>query len=601
MNYLKGFINFIGIGLILISLSSCSDSLSSYLHNEPKDVVSSEVQWASETSADLFLNDIYGSLPNYWNSPENLDNFTDDNDVNYYYTSFNWKKGIVNPSSSNYTVWGGTTGPADLTNWGDTYRKVRKCNTFIQQIKKHKENYSEEWFHQRLDEARFLRAYFYSEFFTKIGGIPIITKPLNRRTMGEDELYKERATFKEFVDFLTSELTSIVQNGYLEVKYGPGDPNAGRATLGAALMLKGWIQLFAASPAFNASVPAVGANPGGCCGYGNYKKSRWQKAAKTFKKFINKWGNYQPYGLYQGELGTLWYGENEYHSGVIWDRQIVPNVMGSSFEQYGGPVWVNGAYYTWGNYNPTQELVDAFFMANGKAIDEPGSGYDPQNPYANRGDRFYAWIVYDGAYYYMDWMSNPDTIYTRIDKVHPKDNEIDFGTDDVSNTGYFFKKKLDPDVRPGSGAVGDQNYIYYRYAEVLLGYAEAKNEWSGPDPSVYRAINKIRNRAGLPDLEPGLTQDEMRQAIHQERRVELSFEQKRYYDIIRWVIADSVLSRDRHGMKITNTHPQDNSGVWHYEVVPLNRPHTFNQRMYLLPVPQKVLDRNPKIKQNPGY
>lgn len=587
-------------GLLMTSLYSCKDGVSGFLDNSDKSKVVEAIQWESEPNADIFLNAIYGNLPNYWNQPENLDNFTDDNDVNHYYTSYNWRNGNVDPSSSNYTVWGGATGPAVMTNWDSTFTFIRRTNTFIHKVQENQENFSEGWMNRRIDEARFLRAYFYSEYFTKIGGLPIITEVMDRRTMDSTDVYRERASFEETVNFLTGELGSIVDNGYLAIKYNQGDPDAGRATLGAALMLKGWLELFAASPAFNAATPAVGSNPDGVAGYGNYDVNRWQKAADTFRQFIDNYGNGNPYDLFD-DVSSLWYESNEYHSEVIWDRQIVPDVMGSSFEQYGGPVWVNGNYYTWGNYNPTQELVDQFFMANGLPIDDPASGYDPQNPYEGREDRFYAWIVYDGAPYHMDWMSGPDTIYTRIDKVNPKDNEIDFAQDDVSNTGYYFKKKLNPLVRPGGGQKSGQNYLYYRYAEVLLGYAEAQNEAAGPDASVYSAVNKIRNRAGLPDLPAGLTKDEMREAIHQERRVELTFEQKRFYDIIRWKIAEDVMSVDKHGMKISNTSPSDNSGVWQYEVVPLNHPHTFHQRMYLVPVPQHVIDRNRNIIQNPGY
>jgi hypothetical protein len=118
---------------------------------------------------------------------------------------------------------------------------------------------------------------------------------------------------------------------------------------------------------------------------------------------------------------------------------------------------------------------------------------------------------------------------------------------------------------------------------------------------VYDAINQIRRRAGLPDLETGLSQEQMREAIHHERRVELCFEDKRFYDIIRWKIADSVMNVDKHGMKITNTSPGDDKGVWKYEVVPLNHPHTFTQKMYLDPIPQPVLAQNPELVQNPGY
>ncbi len=224
-------------------------------------------------------------------------------------------------------------------------------------------------------------------------------------------------------------------------------------------------------------------------------------------------------------------------------------------------------------------------MANGKPITDPTSGYDPQNPYVNRDPRFYDWVVYNGAPYDMAWMSKPDTIYTWINKVKPSLNQIDFGSSDVGNTGYYSKKKLNPLVRPG-GSKSGANWIYFRYAEVLLGYAEAQNEAVGPDASVYDAVNKIRERAGIPDLAPGMNQDQMRREIHQERDVELSYENKRFWDIIRWGIADSVMNQDHHAMVIQNTHPSDNSGVWTYTPTLLGHPHTFHQYMYLDPIPQ---------------
>jgi hypothetical protein len=428
--------------------------------------------------------------------------------------------------------------------------------------------------------------------------VPIITEPQTRDD--STTLFKARNTYEETFNFLVSSLDTVVNDQYLAVKYNQGDANAGRATLGAALMLKAWLQLNAASPAYNSATAPGGADPNKIAGFGNVDNSRWATAAATFKKFIDEYGNGSPYGLFP-EDSTLWFEANEYNSEVIWDRQYVPTTMGSTFEQYGGPVWINGAYYTWGNYDPTQELVDQFFMANGKPITDPTSGYDPQNPYKNRERRFYKWIVYDGAPYKMDWMTKEDTIYTRIDQVHPSKNQIDFASDDVGNTGYYFKKKLNPLVRPGGGPASGANYIYFRYTEVLLGYAEAQNEATGPDASVYDAINKIRERSDLPPLPDGLDQAQMRDAIHHERRVELCFENKRFYDIIRWKIADQVMNVDKHAMKITNTSPSNNSGVWKYEVVPLNHPHTFDMKMYLTPIPQPVIAQNPKLVQNPGY
>lgn len=585
---------------LLIAIISSVSCTKDFLENTDKTQLTDEMQWSSEGNADIFLNDIYGALPNYWNQPENLDNFTDDNDAGFYYTSYNWKQGIVSPAGTDYTVWGGITGSGDLTNWPAIFTAVRKCNTFIAKVHTYAANFSDTWREKRLDEVRFLRAFFYSELWMHLGGLPIMTAVPDRNNGDSSQLYYPRSTFGETLDFITSDLDTVILNAKLAVKYNQGDADAGRATLGAALALKAWVQLYAASPAFNAAQPAAGADPQRVAGFNNFDANRWANAAATFKQFIDQYGNGHPFGLFP-DLSALWYEANEYNSEVLWDRQVVAVTMGSSFEQYGGPVWINGAYYTWGNYNPTQELVDQFQMANGKNIQDPTSGYNPQNPYVGREPRFYQWIVYDGAPYKMNWMDKQDTIYTRIDRVRPSKNQIDFGTDDVSNTGYYFKKRLNPLVRPGGGTISGANFIYYRYAEVLLGYAEAQNEAVGPDATVYEAINQLRTRAGLPNLPASLSKEAMREAIHHERRVELCFENKRFYDLIRWKTAEQLLIHDRHGMKISNTVPENNSGVWKYEVVPLNHPHVFVPKMYLNPIPQDVIDRNRRIVQNPGY
>ncbi|MGF7231728.1 RagB/SusD family nutrient uptake outer membrane protein [Arachidicoccus sp.] len=585
--------------LLLTIFAGCKKDV---LDNQDKAILTDATQWASEGNADIFLNDIYNNLPNLYNSAESLDNFTDDNDGGIYFSSWNFKQGIIDESSTNYSIWGSDCGVADLDkyNWTDAFKTIRKCNTFIQEVNKNKTNFSSSWLDKRLDEARFLRTFFYTNLFLHLGGLPIITEPQTRDASDSAALYVPRSTYEETFNFLVASLDTILNDKYLEIKYKNGDADAGRVTLGAAAMLKGWLQLNAASPAYNAAVPAAGNDPNKIAGFGNYDPARWAAAAATFKSFIDNWGNGHPYELFS-DPSAIWYEANKYNSEVIFDRQAVANIIGSSFEQYGGPVYVLGGYYTWGNYDPTQELVDQFFMANGKPITDPTSGYDPQHPYVGREPRFYDWIVYDGAPYDMAWMPRPDTIYTRIDKVHPSLNQIDFGSADVGNTGYYFKKRLNPLVVPGNGASSGANFIYYRYAEVLLGYAEAQNEAVGPDASVYSAINKIRARAGLPDLAAGLSQDQMRIAIHQERRVELCFEDKRFYDMIRWKTAMTVMNVDKHAMEITNSSPNDDSGVWQYKVIPLNHPHTFYQKMYLDPIPLPVIAQNPKLVQNPGY
>jgi len=607
MKIMKSFkLKYIYIGIcavILFVTSSCDQE--EFLENENKSNLTDQTQWASDQNADIYLNDIYSEIPKYQNMAEQLDYYTDDYNISHYYTASNWREGICQaPSSSTTGNWSGTHGPTFGYSWEVFFEKLRKCNTFIQKIEENKENFSTEYYNKRIDEAKFIRAYFYSEYFMHVGGLPIIEVPLDRNTMTEDELLYPRSTFEQTFNFITNELGNIVNNGYLPVKYSSGDPNAGRVTLGAALALKGWIELFGASPLFNTADPYL-PDPGKYVHFGSQDAGRWATAAATNKKFIDEMGNGNPYALFD-DNANMFRVANEYNSEVIWDRQFlaIPG-MGANYERRGGPTYVLGQYMTWGNYNPTQELVDQFCMANGKVITDPESGYDPQDPYVGREQRFYDAIVYDGATYKLDWMPEADIIYTRIDEtyVNPdKTNQIDLaGKTDVGDSGYYQKKRLNPDAKPANNASG-QNEILYRYAEVLLNFAEAQNEATGPTAEVYDAINKIRERGNIPPLEPGLSKDEMRDAIWRERRVELCFENKRYWDNKRWGIAEEVMGTQRHNMVIRNTNPSDNSGEWVYNVeVEKKWNAEFNLKQYMSPIPQDVPDQNIKIEQNPGY
>ncbi|CAM4119594.1 RagB/SusD family nutrient uptake outer membrane protein [Zobellia nedashkovskayae] len=603
MKYLQN-ITYLKAAYFLLVLISFSCDSEEFLENENKSKLTDQTQWQTEGNADIFVNDVYSEIPRVCTLAEQLDYYTDDYNISHYYTASNWRQGICQaPGSSNTSPWGGTYGPTNGYSWESFFVKVRKSNTGIKELEANKENFTTEYFNQRIDELRFLRAFFYSEFFMHVGGLPIITEPLDRNTMNEEELLVPRATFEETFDFITGELGSIVDNGHLEVKYNSGDGNAGRATLGAALALKGWLELFTASPLFN-SGSAYLPDTGNFVHFATADDNRWAIAAATNKKFIDEYGGV--YDLFD-DLPNLWRASNEYNSEVIWDRQIVANIsgMGSNYERRGGATYVLGQYMSWGNYNPTQEIVDQFDMANGKPITDPTSGYDPQNPYENREKRFYDFIVYDGAPYKLDWMPEEDIIYTRIDETYTnpdKTNQIDLaGSTDVGDSGYYQKKRLNPDAAPGNDASG-QNDLFYRYAEVLLNYAEAQNEASGPDQTVYNAINKIRTRSDLPNLPTGLSKEDMREAIHKERRVELCFENKRYYDNKRLMQQEEFMGVARNNMVIRNTVPSDNSGVWTYSVEPeVKYTPKFEARQYMSPIPQNVIDQNPNISQNPGY
>lgn len=584
--------------LLLFVTVSCNQD--DFLETTDGSNLSGTTMWATESNADIFLNDCYSNLYQKSNQPDNLDNFTADNVAGFYFTSYNWKKGICVASSNAYSVWFGQTGPANDANWPSIYAAIRKVNTFIKQVNNNSANFSQEYIAKRIDEAKFLRAYFYSELFVRVGGMSIITEPQVRQTMTLEEMNVPRSTFEATFDFIVGELTTIVNNGYLPVKYNNGDADAGRATLGAALMLKGWLQLFAASPAYNSSEPSVPNETGNkdLQSFATPDPTRWADAAATFRQFINTYGH-KGSGTYNlfSPMKEFWYEANEYNCEVIWDRQQVPTIMPNTFSTYGGPVWIHGTYYSWGNYCPPQELIDKYQMANGRDIGDPASGYDDQNPYVGREKRFYDFIVYNGCVYKQDWMTEPDTIYT-MPKYEPWiDWDPAFG-----QTGYFFKKRLD-NLHPPRSTLCGMNHVYYRYAEVLLGYAEAQNESVGPDASVYEAVNAIRERPGtdLPPLPAGLSQAEMRNAIHHERRIELVFEDKRLFDLWRWKQAEVDLNEELHGILIKNTIPADDSGVWTYEPYPLYVPHVFTRKMYFNPIPQEALDRNNSLIQNWGY
>ena len=287
--------NLIAIGfvsLLLFGMVACDQA--KFLDNVDKSNLNDGTQWASNTNADIFLNDIYNGLVNKWNSTENNDYYSDDYNISHYYTASNWRQGVEQaPSSPTSNPWFGTEGPTEDLNWSAFFQRLRRCNTFLQKIEENKDNYPTDWYNKRVDEVRFIRAYFYSEIFMHTGGMPIITVPLDRSTMSDDEMKFPRSSFGDTFDWITGELGDIVSDGYLAVKYSAGDPDAGRATLGAALALKGWLELFAASPLFNSGTPYL-SDPDNVVHFGTPRPNLYAQAAATNKQFIDNYGNGSP-------------------------------------------------------------------------------------------------------------------------------------------------------------------------------------------------------------------------------------------------------------------------------------------------------------------
>lgn len=534
------------VTLCMLILASCSKLLTI----EPRGQVGDETLWSSEQNADLFLNNIYSGLPGSYTTYDPPENWSDN-----AMSAHAWGFSTTTMKLAIYT-------PDNAPNQWGHYNNIRKANIFIEKVNNSK--LDEKWKEKRLAEARFLRAYYYSLLWTNHGGVPIITDILNLGEQG-DEVFRARNTSEETYKFIVDELESI--EGSL-----PVNTDYSRAGKGAVLALKGWCELFWASSFYNT---------------GN-DLSRWSKAASTHQKIIDL-GVYQLFPEYNAQFME----DNNWNSETIFAKAYLGGTgLGASREGLQGTWIVGGQQLSWSGVDPSQELIDEYFMANGKAIGDPGSGYDPQNPYTNREKRFYESIVYDGSVWAGSEIIMKQGVGSR--------NETDLASKNEStNTGYYIRKGLDPKYAiNGNHMQSSANYIIFRYAEILLAYAEAQNEAVGPDQSVYDAVNEVRDRVDLPVLENGLTQEEMRKAIYQERRVELAFEDKRYLDLIRLKLAEKNLNGHMHAMLI-----EKEGGVWKYKVIPATQGEmVFHaEKNYLFPIPQAAMDRNPNLTQNPGY
>lgn len=533
--------------LLIAGLASCNK----FIEVTPTDQVTDNTAWTTTSNADLFLNNIYASIAGPFNTNDPDENFSDNamrgSSSGYSFTTY---------AQSNYT-------PNTVRDdWTSNYNNIRQCNLFIQKVSE--SLLSNNWKKLRLAEARYLRAYFYQILWISYGGVPIITDVLDKKTQG-DSIFRARNTSDETFEFITSECASSAID--LPLKN-----DVGRAGKGSALSLKGWCELFQASPL---------KNPGN-------DKAKWALAAATNKQIIDL----NIYSLFP-DYETMFYEENNNNAEVIFDKAYLGGTtLGGSREGLQGAWMVGGVQRAFSAPNPTQELVDSYLMANGLPITDPASGYEPQNPYLNREKRFYQSIIYDGS----SWLGFEMEMW--IGSGSP--NTLDLSSaNEATNTGYYLRKGLNPKyAKNGDLKLNSAHFIIFRYGEVLLSYAEAQNEASGPDNSVYDAINKVRLRSNLPPLVPNLNQVQLRNAIRQERRVELAFEHRRWADLLRLKLAEINLNSPLHAMKIEKV-----GGKKVYTVIsaPNGTRIFYASKNYLLPIPQNVIDKNIKLKQNPNY
>ena len=409
-------------------------------------------------------------------------------------------------------------------------------------------------------EAHFLRAYFNFELLKRYGPIPIIKSTLD---INKDYSDTPRPTMKEVVEFIAKDCDMAADSLELTPWRNMNDA-FGRATKGAALALKSRLLLYAASPLYvdfgdidEANKPSDAA--------------LWKAAADAAKAVID---------LNQYELAPAYddlFKNDFQNKEYIFVRRYPSN---SDFEKSNFPVSYGGK----GGTNPSQNLIDDYEMLDGTAFDWS----DPvkaAHPFENRDERLLATVLMNGVLF----KGKRIATYPGGADAMPNPN--------ATKTGYYLRKFLNENVNIQTGGGSDGHVVpLFRLAEIYLNYAEALNEYDPTNPDIAVYLNKIRERVSLPDVPSGLTQEQMRTLIHHERRVELAFEEHRFWDVRRWKVASSTLGAPVKGVKIT----QDDAGNFTYSPVQVEQ-RVFQPKMYWYPIPQSEVLKLHHWEQNKGW
>lgn len=609
-----------------ILLASCKKD---FLNTKPLGEVSSEDVWKDGALSAAFITQIYNGLSVGGFGEEMLASFSDEAVFTHSGRGINTiNEGSLSPSN---------TGFSSVTyEWNNMYNRIRACNVGLENLKT--ATFVDDALKQRLNgETHFLRAYYYQQLLRYYGGVPIITK-----AYGLDEDYSmDRSSFEDCVNFIVADCDTAINmlTGTSMAK--------GRATATAAMALKSRVLLYAASDlhdiptAKSKSVTISSFAKPELLGYiGGDRTARWQAAQDAALAVMNAAGggykldlsapvnretainNYVSISMGGGSSapGVDKTAENE----LIFARYFVPekDEAGSYQGLYNGP---NG-YHNWAGNTPIGLLVDDYEMMDGSKFswDDPA---DKAAPYINRDPRMYGSILFDGA----DWKPR-DLISGNVDPA----NQIQTGQYDLiqagalitfkgldtrssqiedwngSRTGFYVRKFTDPNP-----AVVDNNtrqYVpwpFFRYTEAVFNYIEASIEL-GQDAIATNWLNKIRFRSGMPAvIETGVA---LRDKYRNERRIEMAFEEQRYHDARRWMIAPTTLGRKITFISVVGKFKpgKELSGIYRYDPTIYNytyRPvidaahenRTWDDKMYFRPIHRDEMNRNLKLVQNPGY
>jgi hypothetical protein len=599
--------------------TSCDDK---FVNTKPLDQLSESVVWTDPSLADAFVTELYGGLGVGGFNEQMLASLTDE-------ASF------THPGRNITTITESRSQPADpgwingTLSWQNMYTRIRACNLAIENLKK-ATTFPAATVTRLTGEAKFMRAYFYHQLVRYYGGVPIVDKSFS---LADTEFLSKRNTMKECIEFIVKDCdeAATALNGLSLA--------AGRATRPAAMALKSRILVYAASDLYDAatakaksSAMAAYTNPEFMSYVDGSRSERWTRAKDAAKAVLDLPGFGSQLNLSAPatkEDGTANYqnialarngGEKE----LIFARYFINAKQedGGRIGLFNGP---NG-YHNWAGNAPIQNFVDDYEMMDGSKFSWSNPDHS-SNPYANRDPRFYASLMYDGS----TWKPRTADVAAKdpLNQIQTGQYEITSGGSKVpyfgldtrkssvedwngSYTGYYFRKFLDPNP-----AIVDQStwqqipWPFLRYTEAIFNYVEACIEL-GQDAEARAWLNKIRFRSGMPaSTESG---DALRQRYRNERRIEMAFEEQRYHDARRWMIAAPTLGRKvqimnvigtlKPGKTVTLYKYDPTSYDYQYKVVemdPGKENRAWADKMYFLPIHRDEMNRNKNLVQNPGY
>lgn len=549
------------IAILLLSAGLLTTTSCDFMDCDESDNYTLQEIQGSYNRVKQFVTSIYGYLPSDFCNTHGamLDAATDD--AIHVYESSAIQRIVNGTWSANYTV---------DDKFAYYYNAIHDANYYLTTLSgltfdtwENGDDY-QDWM-QNYDnyqyQVRFLRAYFYFELVRRYQNVPLITKPLSQTEANQIE----PSSAQEVLKFIINECTEIAPK--LPIKSTSiAQAENGRATRAMAMALKSRAALYAASPLYNT----------------NGDNAKWTEAAKASHDIIASAGEL---GLGLDTYANLFKSKNYNSKEVILCR---PTGTSKTFEQANYPMGVTGGNTT---TCPTENLASAFEMKDGRAFD----WNDPTmkaNPYKDRDPRFYLTIVHNG----MLWPAKK-----AVDISEGGANGLPLTN--ATTTGYYLRKYVDNSISFEVGsttAATHHNWILFRYAEVLLNYAEAMIHVNGNcdfkdatyTMSAREALNAVRKRAGMPEV-AACSQDEFLTRVKHERRVEMAFEGQRFWDLRRWKNLDET--KNIYAVRITH-----HNGVLSYEKTLLSE-RSVSDKLYFYPIANVELFKNKKLVQNSGW